>query len=197
MMRRTPAARAIHTHFLRRAFLASFTRWAAAPGWERSRYTRMGLAMFLRVCSPRSSYSNPTLPLTLIMHHAGDADPSSFRQGLEPGGDVHPIPVDPAFFLHHIPQADPHAEFHLAVIGELGIPLCQFPLHLGGRSSPHPGRCRSGPVSYPRWHPPPGPGSDGSGSPSPPCKRRGCGWSPHRPGSSGGCSPSHPQTGWR
>ena len=35
--------------------------------------------------------------------HPGDADPSSFGQGLEAGGDVHAVSVDPALFLHHIP----------------------------------------------------------------------------------------------
>ena len=76
-----------------------------------------GLSDVLEGLLPQILVFESQLALDGVMHHAGDADPSSFGQGLEAGGDVHPIPVDPAFFLHHIPQADSHAELHLSVIG--------------------------------------------------------------------------------
>jgi hypothetical protein len=44
--------------------------------------------------------------------------------GLEPGGDVHAVAVDPAIPVHqHVPDVDAHAEFHAPGLGQGRISL--------------------------------------------------------------------------
>ncbi len=62
-----------------------------------------GLSDVLQGLLPQILVIEAQLALDVMMHHAGDADSSPLRQSLEAGGDVDPVPVDPALFLHHIP----------------------------------------------------------------------------------------------
>ena len=59
----------------------------------------------------------------------GDADPAGIGEGLEPGGDVDPVAVDPVLLLDHVPQVDPDAEQHLPVLGQLCVARLQLLLH--------------------------------------------------------------------
>ncbi len=62
----------------------------------------------------------------------GDADAAGVGQGLQPGGDVHPVAVYPVALLDHVPEVDPDAEPHAAVLGKLGVAGLKLLLHRHG-----------------------------------------------------------------
>ncbi len=68
----------------------------------------------------------------MVIDRAGDADAAGFGQGFQPRGHVHPVAIDGPVLHQHIPQVDPDAELHPAVVGQFGVAPVKFPLNFHG-----------------------------------------------------------------
>src|SRR5207248_5394782 len=86
-------------------------RDARDPISEPTRYTRSGRAMFLRLCSPRSSKAQSSRSCTWSCTMAETQMPARFGHGFEPCGDVDAVAVDVVAVDDHIAEIDPDPEF--------------------------------------------------------------------------------------
>ena len=89
----------------------------------------------------------------------GDADAAWISHGFEPGGDVHPVAVDPVALLDHIPEVHPNTKLHAAALRQLSIVCVELLLHRHRALHPihHAGELGQGDCRP--ENPPPGPGA--------------------------------------
>lgn len=62
------------------------------------------------------------LAADLIVHHARHADSTDLREALDPGGDVHVVPIDLLTLDQDLAQVDTDAKLHPPLLGKLRIP---------------------------------------------------------------------------
>jgi hypothetical protein len=66
----------------------------------------------------------------VVPYRAGDADPASFGQSLQPSGDVDAVAVDVAAFGDNIAQIGTDSEGDPLLLGDIGIAVEHRSLHL-------------------------------------------------------------------
>src|SRR5438874_9127124 len=106
-------------------------RDARAPVPSPTRYTRSGRAMFLRLCSPRSSKAQSSRSCTWSCTMAETQMPARFGHGFEPCGDVDAVAVDVVAVDDHIAEIDPDPEFDALGRRDARAPFAHRFLHLG------------------------------------------------------------------
>ena len=86
-----------------------------------TRHTCTGRAIFLTVCSPRSSVSERELVPDLFVDCARDANTAWVRETLKPRRDVDPITIDLIALDHYVAEVDADAELHPALWRQLCV----------------------------------------------------------------------------
>jgi len=66
--------------------------------------------------------------LDMFVNSSRDAYAAAVSQTFQTRGNVDPVTVNAVFFFHHIPQVDPDAKLHAAIMGQLLVALGKIAL---------------------------------------------------------------------
>ena len=66
----------------------------------------------------------------MLIDGPGDGDASALSQPFNAGRYIDTFPVDSLFVYDYVPKVDLDAEFHLALVRQLGVLSRKLPLHL-------------------------------------------------------------------